>query len=210
MHSLPYYKRPLDSFDDAIIVRCLPPNNGTDWYAVLDTGFDRFVSDPDFSTCAASRAEAVAMCAKKIRGDAPHSVTQGYDLHFRLARHWVMKERIRAAGLDPDFFFADVVERAEKNWDQWSMVGTWVNKHTVVRLLEAHLAVSLLDLDDLVNDGVDLHEVGTLIATKVRQNWASSEMLKLDCTTEETWKNFEARIDEYVANLAIPEPTPCP
>jgi hypothetical protein len=94
---LPFWERDLDSFSDEIITRTLPPNPNDPsscWYAVLDIGPERWPSDPDFSTGAATREEAVAKCARKIRDDqlgigkfAPHKL----DL-WRLRKHWASKE----------------------------------------------------------------------------------------------------------------------
>lgn len=98
MSSVPYYERSLGSFSDEVITDVIEGRNGT-WYAVLDVGPKRGPGDPDFSTGARTREDAVALCAAKIRRDAvgvgkyaPHSVLTGYDLHFRLARHWASKE----------------------------------------------------------------------------------------------------------------------
>lgn len=104
---VPYYKRTLDSFADEIITSAIRSGDGRRWYAVIDVGPKRWVSDPDFSRCGATRQEAQRQCAQAIRNDArgigkyaPHSLLRdGYDLHFRLMKHWAEKE---AAGPQPE------------------------------------------------------------------------------------------------------------
>lgn len=102
----PYYERTLDSFADSIITRVHRNESRTGWYACLDVGPESYVSDPDFSTYAATRKEAIRLCAEAIRQDAkgigkyaPHSllVPGDYDLHFRLMKHWAKKESRRRA-----------------------------------------------------------------------------------------------------------------
>jgi len=107
MTDKPFYQRSLDSFADHIICRVRQGENGL-FYAVLDLGPEPYVSEPDFSTCAETASEAVKQCAIKIRNDAvgigkyaPHSVLQGYDLHWRLAKHWDEKETQCLQSHDP-------------------------------------------------------------------------------------------------------------
>ena len=94
----PFYERDLDSFDDEIITAVRCGENGL-WYATLDVGSKSYVSDPDFSTCSQTREEAISACARRIRsnakgiGSVPHGLlVPGYDLHFRLMKHWNSKE----------------------------------------------------------------------------------------------------------------------
>ncbi len=96
----PFYKRTLESFADETITCARPSRDGQRWYAVIDVGPQGRVSDPDFSNCAATETEARRRCAARIRADAkgigkysPHSLLKpGYDLHFRLMKHWAEKE----------------------------------------------------------------------------------------------------------------------
>ena len=102
----PYYERTLDSFADHIITRCTDKPSSNGYYnAVLDTGPNGHVSDPDFACqgYGKTRAEAIAKCATAIRADArgvgkyaPHRCFQGYDFHWRLAKYWEMKEQAEA------------------------------------------------------------------------------------------------------------------
>lgn len=94
-NTTPFYERTLDSFSDAVITSARQGNDSTLWYAVLDWGARSYPSDADFSTCASTREEAVALCAAKIRDDqkgigkyAPHDLDM-----WRLCEHWVSKER---------------------------------------------------------------------------------------------------------------------
>ena len=96
----PYYMRTLDSFNDAIITSARPSTDGRGWYASLDVGPDRQVSDPDFCRYAGTKDDAVALCAAAIRANArgvgqhaPRGVFSAYDLKFRLMKHWAEKER---------------------------------------------------------------------------------------------------------------------
>ncbi len=102
--NVPFYERTLDSFSDEVITRTLPPSKDPHsvWYAVLDVGPSRDVGDPDFATGAKTRTEAVARAAKIIRDDArgigkyaPHAILTGYDLKWRLMKHWADKEMKR-------------------------------------------------------------------------------------------------------------------
>ncbi len=104
---VPFWGRTLDSFSDETITKVRQSEGGT-WYASLDTGPDRYVSDPDFAVGAATRHEAVRLCAARIRADArgegkyaPHDllVPGRYDFSYRLAKHWAAKEQAtRVAG----------------------------------------------------------------------------------------------------------------
>lgn len=101
---LPFYKRTLDSYDDATITRVSPSGKG--YYAALDWGEKSYPGDPDFATYGRTREEAIALAAKSIREDArgigkfaPHScLVPGHDLHFRLMKHWADKEAKAASG----------------------------------------------------------------------------------------------------------------
>jgi hypothetical protein len=98
----PYYERKPNSFADDIITKVSQGDNGL-WYATLDTGPNRALSDPDFSTCAETPEEATRRCAAAIRADAqgigkyaPHGCLKpgSYDLHFRLMKWWAEKESL--------------------------------------------------------------------------------------------------------------------
>jgi hypothetical protein len=100
--AVPFHERTLDSFSDETITRAWPSKETENlWYAVLDVGPMRNVSDPDFSTAAKTREEAIAKAARKIRDDArgigkyaPHAILRpgSYDLRWRLMKHWADKE----------------------------------------------------------------------------------------------------------------------
>lgn len=97
---VPYYQRTLDSFSDKIITKT-HRRSSLLWYASLDVGPDQRSSDPDFAWGGCAQEEdAVRNCAERIRLDARgiskfahHSILTGYDLHFRLMKHWDEKER---------------------------------------------------------------------------------------------------------------------
>lgn len=102
--AVPYFDRTLSSFEDEIITKVRLSQDRKGWYASLDVGPACYVSDPDFSTYAESREEAVRRCAVKIRQDAlgigqyaPHRCFEWYDLHYRLMKHWAAKECSRQA-----------------------------------------------------------------------------------------------------------------
>lgn len=97
---VPFHERTLDSFSDKIITKSQQRSSGL-WYAWLDVGPDGWASDPDFAWGGNNTEEQVVLeCAARIRADArgigkfaPHSILTGYDLHFRLMKHWAEKER---------------------------------------------------------------------------------------------------------------------
>jgi hypothetical protein len=98
MSDVPFYERTLDSFADHIITRTRQTRPGH-WYACLDTGPTSYASDPDFAAWGATEADAVADCATRIRRDAsgigryaPRKALSGYELRWRLMKHWVEKE----------------------------------------------------------------------------------------------------------------------
>lgn len=104
MNTIPYFDRTLDSFSDETLTKVRPSQDRRGWYATLDVGSTQYVSDPDFSTYAENRDEAIRLCAAKIRADAqgvgqnaPHRCLTGFDLHYRLMQHWTEKERSRQA-----------------------------------------------------------------------------------------------------------------
>lgn len=95
---VPYRQRTLESFADDVITTSHRGESGRYWYAKLDVGPQKQVSDPDFSQCAESEEEARAKCARTIRDDArgigkyaPHSILVD-GLQSRLLKHWVQKE----------------------------------------------------------------------------------------------------------------------
>lgn len=100
----PFYERTLDSFADEIITKIACKTSAGVYYAVLDVP-DGSNIGADFSTGRSKAEDATAACARKIRDDhrgigkfAPHSCLQGYDLKFRLMKHWSEKERYEQHG----------------------------------------------------------------------------------------------------------------
>ncbi len=120
-------RRSIDSFSDHIITRQFGVRNGN-WAAVLDTGINPYVSDPDFISYGASAADAANKCAFLIRRNAQgigkyaprQALEVGYDLHYRLMRHWEKKERFEAIGIDPN----DMVKLARSLDDD-----LWTGRH---------------------------------------------------------------------------------
>ncbi len=86
-----FYARPLASFTDETITTCRPNKAGDLWYAILDVGPKTWPADPDYSTCRDTREEAVRDCAIRIRAHVEKRIG-GYDLGWRLKKHWVEKE----------------------------------------------------------------------------------------------------------------------
>lgn len=82
----------IDRLPDRALVHARAASWNGGWYAAVDIK-DTYVSDPDFSTCGRSEADAIKVCADKIRADlrgegkyAPH--WDAYDVKYRLLPHW--------------------------------------------------------------------------------------------------------------------------
>lgn len=202
----PFYKRTLDSFADHIITKAHPRNDGG-WHAVLDCSFKTYVSDPDFATHGYGKdvAEAHARGAKGIRNDAkgigkfaPHSILKdGYDLHWRLMKHWDRKERLEAAGLDPN----EVTLAAEKaDWAFWALDGEWLNRHEATRTIEFVYLLAVAETGVGVRNGeFDIERAKEVILDAVKAEFAD---VGFRCRpTTETWSNLHQRIDDAVMNL---------
>ena len=125
--SIKYYspgKRTLDDFADTII--CRSTSRGR---AVLDTGFYEEVSDPDFapSGYGADFETSAKNCGTRIREAAldgnRYGCLRGYDLHYRLMRHWDRKEKFVDLGLDPN----EVMRGCHDSFGHWPLGGSWLN-----------------------------------------------------------------------------------
>ena len=201
----PFYQRTLDSFADHIITRARPYDGG--WHAVLDCGFRTEVADPDFSPHGYGRTkeEAAQKSAQAIRNDAlgigkyaPHSiVVPGYDLHFRLMKHWELKERFEKVGVDPsEMYFASDSISYESDW---KLAGRFLDVVQEKRVLEFSFRLYLAEVGAEVQAGAtDIADVGEQVLARIKDDlndvgWRSRP-------TDETWKRLEERIEEYLAS----------
>lgn len=82
----------VDALPDHALVEHRKAGTWAGWYAWVSLNL-RAMSDPDFSTGAQTREDAVRLCAAKIREDlrcigkyAPH--WGHYDLRYRIVPHW--------------------------------------------------------------------------------------------------------------------------
>lgn len=111
--------RTLDDYaDEVITIR-------VGGYAFLDCGFLQKVSDPEFSH-RGDKGPCAADIRRHARGEQvmpdgsnrpPHPCFQGNDLRYRLMPHWDRKERMIAAGLDPDEQFGVARNNSFEKWD---------------------------------------------------------------------------------------------
>lgn len=211
----PFYKRTLDSFADHIITRARPRDDGS-WHAVLDCGFRSHVSDPDFSPYGygQSREEASARSAAAIRADArgigkfaPHSLlVPGYDLHWRLMKHWEMKERFEAVGLDPNEMYFSADDSA--NNSKWELNGHHLAVWTEQRLLEFTFRLHMAEVSAEIQAGDLGHDAARdEIVKRVKGDMEDGRHLSRP--TDATWLHMDRQIDEYLAaNSLLPVPSP--
>lgn len=200
----PYYKRTLDSFADHIITRTRPHAGG--FHAVLDCGFNTYVSDPDFSPHGYGRTkeEAARKSAAAIRADAvgigkfaPHSLLlPGYDLHFRLMKHWEMKERFEKVGLDPNeaYFCADQAD----GLGRWELNGEFLAVCKEKRLLEFTFRLHMAEVAAEVQSGdIDLDPARDEVVRRITDHLEDAG--RRSRPTEATWRQVDQRIEEYLA-----------
>lgn len=207
---LPFYERTLDSFADHIITRQRQRKDGN-WHAVLDCGFDERVSDPDFGPdgYGATRKQSAERCAYAIRQDAigigkfaPHSIlTDGYDLHWRLMKHWEKKERLEATGAD----LGEAMSRAFQSYEQfdvWKLKGTWLDKKSQSSTFDfdVQLAIAEMMVDLRVDAALDAEEVKIKTITEFKNNFATEVGWRVQAT-DETWVVVEKRFDEAILSL---------
>lgn len=212
MTSTPYYERTLSSYADHIITKARPSSGG--WHAVLDCGFDDGPGDPDFSPhgYGGSAEEAAARSAKVIRDDAigigkfaPHRIlTDGYDLKFRLMKHWHRKERLEAAGVNAN----DMLRAIEKGYPQsdWQLKGNWLAVGEESRMIELFYQVRIAETVSSVREGtLELDEVRHTVLHDIKKELEDTRF-KASPTTE-TWQRLDERIDaainEMSANIAL-------
>jgi len=202
--SKPFWQKTLDDYPDDIIVRTRASGRG--WYAVLDSGFDSSPGDPDFSTFGETREQAVANAARIIRADAqgigkfaPHSIlVQPYSLHFQLCKHWELKQRAVAIGMDPHEFMDKAMQDGER-W-LWHLEGSWLNQTKAHPKLEAFAMIVLGEMEPLILSGED-PEIGAIEARSKFSILVRDEVRGVR-TTEKTTEEFERRIQERIANIA--------
>lgn len=208
----PFYERTLDSFADHIITRARAYNGG--YHAVLDCGFKTYVGDPDFSPHGYGKTmeEAARRSATAIRNDAigigkyaPHSLlVPGYDLHFRLMKHWDMKERLEKLGIDPNEAFraAD-----SENLGGWSLRGEFINVCKEGRLLEFVFGLHVAEVAAEVGDGKLEYEAAHDEVVK-RMKSHLEDAGHRSRPTAETWQYMDQRIEEYLAQNLTIAPSP--
>ena len=204
---IPFYKRTLDSFADHIITRQRQRKDGN-WHAVLDCSFDDQVSDPDFGPdgYGASREQAAERCAHAIRQDAigigkfaPHSVLEdGYDLHFRLMRHWEKKERLEAAGVD----LVEATARADDAFSVWKLDGEWLNKVKQTRTFDfdVQLAIAEMMVQIREDETLDPVEAKTKAVAEFKDKFANEVSWRVRAT-DETWAELDRQFDDAILTL---------
>lgn len=210
----PYYERTLDSFADHIITKVRRTDSG--WHAVLDCSFKTWVSDPDFSPYGygSTALEAANRSAKAIRDDAigigkhaPHKiVTPGYDLHFRLMKHWVLKERFEAVGIDPNDMIL-VANDALKVQDQWKLQGEWINWVKETKATEFYYQLCLAEALHKVQQGaLELRDVPDTIAGAMEVEF--KDVGKLARPTAETRVLMAERLNNAVCDFTAGQAGP--
>ena len=208
----PFYKRTLDSFADHIITRARPYDGG--FHAVLDCGFHTYVSDPDFSSYGYGKTmeEAASRSATAIRNDAmgigkyaPHSLlVPGYDLRFRLMKHWDMKERLEKLGIDPNEAFraAD-----SENLGSWSLRGEFISVCKERRLLEFVFGLHMAEVSAEVRDGVlDRDAIRDEVVKRMKNHL--EDAARRSGPTAETWQYMDQRIEDHMAQNLTVTPSP--
>lgn len=205
---IPFHKRTLDSFADHIITKARPRKDGA-WHAVFDCSFVIWVSDPDFATYghAKDAAEAHARCAKGIRDNAkgigkfaPHSIFKdSYDLHWRLMKHWSLKERFEAVGSDPNemMMLADNVD-----WNNWSLSGEWINLSQDNRAVEFRYQLAVAEHTFAFKEGkLSIDQLKDSIISAVKEHFI--ETCYRSSPTKKTWTMLNERIDDVLMPLSV-------
>lgn len=204
---IPYYERTLDSFANHIITRQRQRKDGN-WHAVLDCSFDGSVSDPDFSPYGygATREQAAERCAHAIRQDAigvgkfaPHSVLKdGYDLHFRLMRHWEKKERLEAAGVD----LVEATARADDAFAVWKLDGEWLNKVKQTRTFDFDVQLAIAEMMVQLREDAsrDVDEAKSRAVAEFKDKFANEVSWRVRATNE-TWAELDKQFDEAIQTL---------
>jgi len=212
---VPFYDRDLSSFADDIITWQTRNGDGT-WHAVLDCGMIRHLSDPDFSPhgygstreeAARKSAHAIRLDAKGIGKYAPHSVlVPGYDLSFRLMRHWDKKERFQRLGIDPN----EMIHLARRTEDDlWKLGGRWPYTWESMRAFEFDFQLCLAEMTHTITEeGADPSEAKACTMDAARK--ALSDISFQAHATEETWRILEERIDAHLMALGIGMPQHAP
>lgn len=204
---IPFYTRTLDSFSDEVITRQIELEVG--WHAVLDCGMLDQVSDPDFSPWGygPTRAEAASSCAAAIRGDArgigkfaPHSVlVPGYDLEFRLMKHWEKKERLLEAGADAN---STVVAARRLREDAWKVEGRWLEWTRSTKALEFEFQVCLAEMLHAVRElGADSEVAKAAAAAAFREAFADGRVSLGVRATDDTWRILDDRLEAGLRTL---------
>lgn len=212
---LPFYERDLASFADDIITRQTRNSDGS-WHAVLDCGLIPHLSDPDFSPYgyAATKEEAARRSAHAIRQDAkgigkyaPHSVlVPGYDLSFRLMRHWDKKERFQRLGIDPN----EMIHLARRTEDDlWKLEGRWPYTWESMKAFEFDFQLCLAEMTHAINEeGAGPSEAKAAAIDAARK--ALKDVGFQVHATEETWRILEERVDAHLSTLDIGTPQHAP
>jgi hypothetical protein len=206
MTQLPYYDRPLDSYADHIICHVRQNREGY-WRAVLDCGITSSVSDPDFAThgYGATAEEAAERCASAIRQNArgigkfaPAPVLRdGYDLKFRLMRHWEKKERFETFGRDPNAVVSLALAGAER--DQWKLASErWVEWVESTRVIEFEFQLLMAEGFHWIREkDASASDVRESVLEGLRRIFKSDKRA-IAGPGDETWGLVEARIDQML------------
>lgn len=206
--SLPYYERNLDSYADHIIC-FVRQNREGHWRAVLDCGLTSDPADPDFASHGYGRSmeEAAKRCADVVRADAlgigkfaPHSVlVPGYELHFKLMRHWAKKERFEELGYDPNHMVKMALTATER--DQWKMrSGSLIKQWDSTRIMEFEFQLLMAEGFHWIREkDADQDYVRESVLEGLRQVIRNDA--RVGAPTDETWDMVNARMDEMLADV---------
>jgi hypothetical protein len=143
--------RTLADFPDEIICRRSGDNG-----AVLDTGFNDSVSDPDFSPSGHGKnyTESSKNCGRRIREAAldpdRYGCLKGYDLNYRLMRHWDRKEKFALIGIDPN----DVIRKCHDSFGDWPLGGSWLERVKGARQAEFFFQLLVATGQKGIEDGI--------------------------------------------------------
>jgi hypothetical protein len=207
---IPFYERTLDSFADHIITRQRQRNDGN-WHAVLDCGFEKRVSDPDFSPYGygATRKQSAERSAHAIRQDAigigkfaPHAIlTDGYDLHWRLMKHWEKKERLEATGSDLGVAMSRAFQ-SYAQYDVWKLKGSWLDNRSQSSTFDfdVQLAIAEMMVELREDTTLDAEEAKIMAIAEFKQKFAKEIRWRVQAT-DETWVVLEKRFDEAILSL---------
>lgn len=121
----------------------------------------------------------------------------GYDLHFRLMRHWAKKERLRELGVDPN---TAVNQARRASAGIWSLKGEYLSWLRATRKFEFEFLVQVAELENAVlNEGTPVSEGKATMVQRLRD--ALGEVGMHVTATAGTWNSLEERIDAHLVAL---------